>query len=350
MLGLRDVLVRAREVRELADPSPLVTAALHRFLLAVLHRNFGPATFDDWGALWARGQWDAGRLGGYFDRWGHRFNLFDEAQPFYQVPQMPDAELHPIQLIPTELSSGNNPTLFDHSYGSAPLALTPAEAARYLIARQAYSLGGGVSRPFNFSDAPLARGYGVLAAGDNLFETLALNLLVYNEERPLPWLGEDMPAWERDELPQPQREGTRPLGYLDYLTWQSRRISLVAVGDSPLVVRCQILQGLKLVEGVLDPFKAYTRREETGYVPRIFTAERAPWRDSHALFQRETDDNGSRPAEVFNSLARVNTERKRGRIEAKSRYSFSALGMATEPGRRPSYIGATSDYRSLWRT
>src|SRR5688500_11864567 len=51
MLGLGAVLTRPREIREIADDSPLVTVALHRLLLAILHRNFGPASTPDWIAL-----------------------------------------------------------------------------------------------------------------------------------------------------------------------------------------------------------------------------------------------------------------------------------------------------------
>ena len=49
--GLRDVLVQAHALRELGGESPLVTAALHRLLLAILHRVFGPDGYDAWYAL-----------------------------------------------------------------------------------------------------------------------------------------------------------------------------------------------------------------------------------------------------------------------------------------------------------
>lgn len=34
-MGIQDALLRAREIASIEDPSPLVVAALHRFLLAV---------------------------------------------------------------------------------------------------------------------------------------------------------------------------------------------------------------------------------------------------------------------------------------------------------------------------
>ena len=43
-LSLRDTLLNAHKITAIFDQSPLVTAALHRLLLAILHRNFGPAS------------------------------------------------------------------------------------------------------------------------------------------------------------------------------------------------------------------------------------------------------------------------------------------------------------------
>src|SRR3546814_12917332 len=46
-LGIRDTLLRAKEIAVIEDPSPLVVAALHRFLLAVLYRALeGPTDID----------------------------------------------------------------------------------------------------------------------------------------------------------------------------------------------------------------------------------------------------------------------------------------------------------------
>lgn len=41
-LSLRAVFAQAHQLREIRGDSPLETASLHRLLLAVLHRVFGP--------------------------------------------------------------------------------------------------------------------------------------------------------------------------------------------------------------------------------------------------------------------------------------------------------------------
>lgn len=338
-LSLRDVFARSREIREIFDPSPLVTVSLHRLLLAILHRNFGPSNMNAWRELWERGHWDVERLNTYFDQWRHRFNLFDDQRPFYQVPYMDDAKIQPIALLSMELASGNNVTLFDHNFDAFWQAMMPAQAARRLLARQGFSIGFGKSSPFYLLDAPLTRGFTILVRGDNLFETLALNLTAYNEERPFAHTGEDLPQWEQSPPALPDKGGTPPLGYLDYLTWQSRRIHLLPEDGSRRVCGCQIQQNLKLAEGFLDPFKCYRRDEKKGYLPRGLGPERSLWRDSHTLFQN-VDPSSARP-EVFNWVARIDGLRHQNKIQAHSMYSFSVLGFATDEGKAGSVI--------LWR-
>ncbi|MCL6622975.1 MAG: type I-E CRISPR-associated protein Cse1/CasA, partial [Syntrophobacterales bacterium] len=160
-LGLLDTLVRAREIREIFHPSPLVVTALHRLLLAILHRNFGPETLEDWQKLWQRGSWEENQLKDYFARWHDRFYLFHPEWPFYQVAEMPGAITHPVQILALEAAAGNNTTLFDHNYSGRPNGFSASQAACYLLARQCYSIGFGKSHPFHFKDSPLIRGYTV---------------------------------------------------------------------------------------------------------------------------------------------------------------------------------------------
>ena len=65
LLGIREVLARAPAVAEVRGDSPLVIAALHRLLLAILHRNFPVEDSGQWAALWARKGWDDAVLDGY---------------------------------------------------------------------------------------------------------------------------------------------------------------------------------------------------------------------------------------------------------------------------------------------
>lgn len=327
--GLRATLMRAHELRSMSDNSPLVYVALHRLLLAVLHRLYGPRTLAEWRALRQAGQFDAAQINAYLDQWRPRFDLFDAEHPFYQVPRMDGANTISVAKLALEMASGNNVTLFDHSTGSTA-AFTPAETARYLVAFQAFAVGGGVSTPFNLSDAPLARDYTVLVRGESLFETLVLNMLPYNEDRPLPRLGADLPWWERDTHTVPDKAGTYPTGYLEYLTWQSRRVHLIYDETAGVVRECQVRQNFKLAPAYSDrdPFKAYRLVEKAGWLPRRLSEERAVWRDSHALVE-VAGEGGRRPA-VFDWLATAEpTGLGRQRHTARA-YAFDVLGYRTD--------------------
>jgi CRISPR system Cascade subunit CasA len=290
-LGLRVALGNAHELRELRDDSPLVTAALHRLLLAVLHRVFGPEDEDAWTRLRDRGRWDPKALDTYLDSdcCRDRFDLFDARRPFYQVagsPKKPGS----VGRLAHELAGGNNATLFDHNRDDPPAVLSPSEAARLLIAQQAYAVGGGKSATGYTSHAPLLQGVIILPQGGTLFETLLLNLVAYNREAPIP-ARDDAPIWERDDptaLTSPQ-----PRGYLDYLTWQSRTIALHPETEGRTVIRqASYAQGRKLdAPGLFDPQMAYRKSKDQGWRALRLDEDKALWRDSTALFRAASDDD-----------------------------------------------------------
>lgn len=289
-LGLRDVLAGAPELREIRDNSPLVTAALHRLLLAVVHRCYGPESDEAWLALCKAGEFDSSVFDSYFQKWHQRFDLFDPARPFYQntEEEVREAKNHPVAALAHELASGNNATLFDHSVSEASRPVKPADAARLLVATQNYALGGGVSKPFNLRHAPLVGGAWVLHVGKNFFETLLLNMLVITKDEPIPSTDKDLPAWELD-VPSPATERL-PNGYLDYLTWQSRRVILERTEDGG-VASIHMLQGDALQsEGFFDPMMVlFCRDPSKGFLPLKFRQDRAMWRDSYAFFSNQVE-------------------------------------------------------------
>ena len=46
--SLREAFTHAWSISEIFDPSPPVVGGLHRLLLAILHRNFGPRDSRSW--------------------------------------------------------------------------------------------------------------------------------------------------------------------------------------------------------------------------------------------------------------------------------------------------------------
>ncbi len=298
-LSLLDVLTAVpQDIREVVDPSPLVTVALHRLLLAILHRALdGPQDADEWAAWWEEGCWPIEPVRAYLLQWRHRFDLFDADRPFYQHPGVDRTYADDSARLATELASSYNaPLLFDHS-DPKQVALSPAAAARYLVAFQAFSPGGLLSgrTPAERSSkaAPLCNVAVCLGKGDNLARTLLLNL-VGRPFRSLSYepptdCGPDQPAWERPHPPSDQPRW--PCGYIDYLTWQARRVLLIPEKSNGTVVvrKAVIMRGESFPEGFeqrqLETMIPYRKEPKKGWLALAFREERTLWRDSLALMQ-----------------------------------------------------------------
>lgn len=321
-LSLRDALVQAHKMRELYGESPLVTAALSRLLLAILHRVFGPADWKAWGELWRAGQWDAAKLDAYFEQWRHSFDLFDSQYPFYQAS---DERVKPksVASLIHDVASGNNATLFDHHTDELGPVLNPAQAARMLVAAQVFGLAGLSGLPQKFTDGTCASGIVFLVQGDSLFETLTLNLLQYPDDSVMGHSPQDCPAWEMDDPYTPDR--SRPLGYLDYLTWQNRRVLFLPKEEAGTVVVRQMTMApaLRLDGDILNPMAHYRVDEKRGPIPLPFVEERALWRDSSSLFQLQS--KGHRPPLTFRWLAELVDE---GYLDRAQTRRYLALGMS----------------------
>lgn len=300
--GLAEALSRAHEITAISDPSPPVVISLYRLLLAILHRVFGPRNSQEWRALWEAGRFDAERLEGYFTQWQHRFDLFDVERPFYQVAGMDRKMLKPVTALMPQATSGNNAALFDHSLNEWPSEVKSNAAARLVLVQQNYALGGlygAETGRVSTTAAPLVTGAAVLAVGRSLFETLAENLLIYHPQSNLPMVcHDDSPAWEQDHAAT--AEVRHPAGYLDYLSWQSRRLWLSPLsteGGEPRVAEAIISNAREFPRDYFfrnDSMVVYLRREkaksnENPWPALRFSEDRALWRDSIALLQSATD-------------------------------------------------------------
>lgn len=287
-LNLPETFSKAKEIREIRDPSPIVTASIYRFLLAILIRVFSPENSDNWKKIWNEGErgWDNAQIADYLEKWKERFDLFHPEKPFYQVAGFSTKKASPISRLKLESASGNNPTLFDHSYEGEKVSLKAADAARALIANQTFAVGGGKSETGYTSNAPLIGGIMVILKGNCLFETLMFNLIKYNRSK-----GDNIPAWERDEPLKPTARFAK--GCIDLFTWQSRSIRLIpeGPGDEPFVSEVYYAQGEALInEGDFDPQFPYRKDEKTGWKPLRLQTNRALWRDSTALFQLDNPE------------------------------------------------------------
>lgn len=344
--GIRHVLSNAHEIAEVYSEKPPITLGLHRLLLAILHRNFGPANVREWVNLWRAERFNADKLDGYFAEKRPLFDLFDPEHPFYQVPRPEETKVDPIQRIMPEISTANNITLFDHNTDDRPIALTPAQAAQYLVALQSTALSSGKGKALvngriieaHTKDAPLSRPFVTLLMGDTLFQTLMLNLVQYDEFNPFQSVSDlpDLPIWEQETPAQYDPDGNIERGYLDWLTWQSRHVTLIpTVLDHGLTIRyCTFLQGLVCrmddkYMAVADPFLSYVKTQDDLRAPRKLDPQKVVWRDLHTLLQFAEEDKNQKQSipTVLRWIAKV---RRKHPDLLPMRCQIAILGMVTD--------------------
>ena len=198
------------------------------------------------------------------------------------------------------MSTANNTILFDHRFDENKPRIEPSYVARGLIAAQTYALGGGNSATINFLHAPLVGKAMVMLKGQNLFQTLCLNLLPMSTFSPISLTGEasanqlkeDQPIWEFDELDNPG--STRPIrGYLDLLTWQSRAINLLPSEDGSTTFGSMYMaQGTASKNEFFDPMVAYYQSKERGWRPIGMDIDKEPWRSLAALVYTTAENKG----------------------------------------------------------
>jgi CRISPR system Cascade subunit CasA len=264
-VGIFEALCGARRYRRLVGSTPTMTAALHRILLAVVHRAYGPKDRRAWAQLWyAEPGLRPDLLEAYHARFSGRFDLFDARYPFLQCPGLRDA-LEPKPgsrarprtaqdaKVLMAFRSGHR-TLFEHITDAEPTILDAAEAARWLVTVQNYDTGG-TKNPYQAERSSM-RGLGnytacTLVEGTNLHETLVLNTLIYRPGGDSPssaTTAEDCPVWELPEPPGPNPDKRVPRGWTDVLTWPARRVLLLSSGDAkaPTVDRVMLCPGTRV--------------------------------------------------------------------------------------------------------
>lgn len=283
-LGISDTLLKSSEIAAIEDPSPLVVAALHRFLLAVLYRALeGPTDIDEAKSLFREGL-PGEKISAYLEKWRDRFWLFDEKYPFGQNQNVPKDEFEPWTKLTAEYNATSNKVLFDHTDTKNPGAREPKECARWLLSTMSFSISGG--RGYYPSPSPNAMM--CIPQGRNFQETLCYSLVPYQNRDVMHG---DSALWERElkmlPLSIPKKVES---GYADLYTWQSRMILLEELSSgSVTTMRFVAGQGFDNSSNNPDPMQPYKTDKTKGKLPVQFREDRGTWRDFDSLLPDDTD-------------------------------------------------------------
>ena len=334
-LGIRDVLINAKDIAEITHTSPIVSGSIHRLLIAILQRAVPLSDLSYLEQIWDKGSWDSDAITDYLGQWQSRFDIFDGERPFFQAPGFQDGEPTTVSKLGLELSAGNNTILFDHRFDDVAEFMHPACVARLLVSCQYYAVGGGKSSTTYTRSAPMVGKAQILLKGSNLFETLSLNLIPYDPKFPMRFTDSesngsasiDLPDWEKicPETPG----GSRYLnGYLDYLTWQSRAIRLLpeTTDGGIRVSRMYYAQGVQMEDqSLFEPMAAYRKHEKLGLLPIKITIEREPWRSLSSFMHIGSE--GNRPPKTVDIVTQLVN---RDVIDRVKRYEADVIGISND--------------------
>lgn len=332
-LGIRDTLLRSREIAAIEDPSPLVVGSLHRLLLALLYRALeGPTDIDQAKVLFKEGFPEA-KILAYLEKWRERFWLFDKKHPFYQIPDFEPNTWRAWTALATEHNADNAKVLFDHADVCNPGSISEAAATRWMLATQTFSVSCGKSELAHTKTAPSATSVLAIPIGHNLRDTLLFSLVPQNMEI----MRDDYPVWERDpESMEALKDGfgRNVDGLSDLYTWRIRSVRLKETRAGK-IDQVAFASGVDWLSEQIDPMLGYKIVEKKGKLPIQFR-ERGFWRDFDSLLP---DDSRLSPLVIEHAAALTKSCLDRfpkavtvlGQLNDKAKIEFWRMELFTLP-------------------
>ena len=319
--SLMEVLENAHQYKNLAGEMAAQDIAILRCLAAIVHTVFtrGDITGEKspvsgekecitrWGSIWELGKFPASPIRNYFDVWKERFWLFHPERPFYQVPKAINGTNNNVSKLNGAVSESNNRIrLFSQISGVGKEEMTYSESARWLLflngfddcaAKQADKSDGSRSSTVAWL-GKLGLVYGI---GNNLFETIMLNMPMLHGKDEIPW-DADIPTWEPEEVRSRERVTIdMPNDLAGLYTLQSRRIILTR--KNGCVIGYSLLGGdaFEDINALGEPMTIWRviKDKKTGifsYRPLLHQRNRYIWRDFSAM--TATSTNNEQPGVV----------------------------------------------------
>lgn len=298
-VGILDLLLNAHTYADLDEPNPLFKFGVYRFLIALVMDMYKLQSLGLVKQMIIRGRLPEEVIMDYYDKWGNKFYLFSDDEPFYQNAALAhiDATKSISYLIP-QFPSKSNPALHLNLFDDEHV-ICPEICARALISYPPFAIGFGTSH-FNSdgkrvsytSGLDKTPAYYYLLKGKNLFESLLLNCYADEIEANT---GNAPPTWRCDEVNFEAE--FRELSLLQAFTWLPRQVLLIpefsegectysGTHSDILVSQIKFLQGQKISSSCTwtDPNVSYFKRSKRKplkpsinkpifrLIPRIFSS------------------------------------------------------------------------------
>lgn len=317
LLSIRNVFAQATSIEGLRNDNAAQDFAILRLLLAILQRALAEDIDEDdeparvWKELWDAEELPLGKTDRYLSTWHQRFYLLDDERPFMQVAGLTalNGEVSGIGKIIADIPDGSQFFVMRNAMDN--LSLQEDEAARWVVHTQAFDIAGiksgvvGDSSPNvkGGKSYPIGVGWsgklgGLYVEGDDLRETILLNLVLHGDSFGQVFDLDDKPVWERAQagLSAAQRV---PSGRMDVYTWQSRRLCLNYSDDG--------VNGVVLTNGdrlephnreLCEPMTRWRRSEnqerELGFSPVFMPLTHSPgkalWRGLQSVLPIRQDE------------------------------------------------------------
>lgn len=325
-VSLLELFENAHKYKRLAGETPAQDFAVLRFLLAIMYTvfsrfdyegdtyeyielndmylnvseldeddedDYAEAVLGTWKKLWKSEKFPS-IISKYLEKWGDRFNLFDEAYPFYQVTKN-DLEKHEVtktgeikfKFINRMLSESNNKVeLFSPYSENYKNELGNPSLVRWLIAFQGYT-GTADKAKFPNMSVSASKGWllglgGIYLEGANLKETLLLNMSLVKIS------ASQTPIWEKDFVRKiNDLMGKLPTNLAELYTNWSRLVRVVRENGNPSNILAVQLPGINPQEFFLEPMTiwryAKSGNDKDHFIPKTHNENQSFWRSFGSL-------------------------------------------------------------------
>ncbi|MEV7203465.1 type I-E CRISPR-associated protein Cse1/CasA [Streptomyces griseoluteus] len=319
-LGLREVMLRAHDIEDLALPLPPAASAALRLLTAITARV---TTLDDpqmsageWSArrrnlLKEPASFDAAAVHSYFDQ--YTWDAFHPVRPFLQDPRLAVQceERTGVNKLVFGRPEGNNLAWLSPHSDTDPQPVPTEHALWHLLIHHFYGAAGkwpvrtvNGQRISKAKAGPLRSTLSFHPLGRTLYEALLASLPKPAED----WPGAvDYCPWEEPHLPDPLATPPPVTWPGRLLTGRSRHaVLLIPAPDGRHVTDAYLTWATQERLPAADPFlihhidtsKPITER----HTPRRADADRALWRDLDALLLAGDQEPSVQRPEAFTTL------------------------------------------------